>query len=630
MTPSVGSLSNGLFTAPSVINTAQSVTITATSVADPTKSASATVQLTPIVSIGINPLTATLTASQSQQFTAAVTGNANTSVTWSMTPSVGSLSNGLFTAPSVINTAQSVTITATSVADPTKSASATVRLTPIVSVGINPLTATLAASQSQQFTAAVTGNANTSVTWSMTPSVGSLSNGLYTAPSVITTAQSVTITATSVADPTKSASATVQLTPIVSIGINPLTATLAASQSQQFTAAVTGSANTSVTWSMTPSVGSLSNGLFTAPSVINAAQSVTITATSVADPTKSASATVQLTPIVSVGINPLTATLAASQSQQFTAAVTGNANTSVTWSMTPSVGSLSNGLYTAPSVITTAQSVTITATSVADPTKSASATVQLTPIVSIGINPLTATLAASQSKQFTAAVTGSANTSVTWSMTPWVGSLSNGLFTAPSVINTAQSVTITATSVADPTKSASATVRLTSIVSVGINPLTAILTASQSLQFTAVVTGSANTSVTWSMASRRSIGSLANGLYTAPSVIHNSDSVTITATSVADPTKSASAVIQLKSKGAAPTVRTTSVSNVTAHDSLQISTTAGTGMQSNTSPAVLSAASLKPGPMAPDSMVTVFGDQLGSRVSRLQSSPFLPHLGIAR
>src|SRR5206468_651488 len=120
----------------------------------------------PSVNVGVSPLSATLTASQSRQFTATVTGNANTSVTWSMTPSVGSLSNGLYTAPAVISSAQSVTITATSAADSSKSASATVQLVPGVSVSLTPPNVSLSALQSVQLTATVTGNSNTAVTWS--------------------------------------------------------------------------------------------------------------------------------------------------------------------------------------------------------------------------------------------------------------------------------------------------------------------------------------------------------------------------------------------------------------------------------------------------------------------------------
>jgi hypothetical protein len=79
---------------------------------------------------------------------------------------------------------------------------------------------------------------------------------------------------------------------------------------------------------------------------------------------------------VSIVVFPSTASLGPSQSQQFSATVTGSGNTSVTWSVSPSVGSInSNGLYMAPAVIGTAQSVTVRATSQADPSKSATATV---------------------------------------------------------------------------------------------------------------------------------------------------------------------------------------------------------------------------------------------------------------
>ncbi len=51
--------------------------------------------------------------------------------------------------------------------------------------------------------------------------------------------------------------------------------------------------------------------------------------------------------------------------------------------------------------------------------------------------------------------------SVTWSLNPHLGSIDQkGLYTAPSSIPSSQRVTVTATSVADPTKTASATVRL--------------------------------------------------------------------------------------------------------------------------------------------------------------------------
>jgi|SRR5579871_233169 len=83
---------------------------------------------------------------------------------------------------------------------------------------------------------------------------------------------------------------------------------------------------------------------------------------------------------VSVTITPGSSSLTASQGAQFYATVANTSNTAVTWSLSPAVGTLySGGYYAAPSSITNTQAVTVTATSVADPTKSASAVVTLNP-----------------------------------------------------------------------------------------------------------------------------------------------------------------------------------------------------------------------------------------------------------
>jgi uncharacterized protein (TIGR03437 family) len=84
-------------------------------------------------------------------------------------------------------------------------------------------------------------------------------------------------------------------------------------------------------------------------------------------------------PSVTISIVIPATTLSVGQIQQFTAIVSNDANTGVIWSLS-GPGSISpSGLYTPPSVITSKQTVTLTATSVADPSKSVSATITLTP-----------------------------------------------------------------------------------------------------------------------------------------------------------------------------------------------------------------------------------------------------------
>jgi len=94
----------------------------------------------------------------------------------------------------------------------------------------------------------------------------------------------------------------VAITPVqsnVTVSVSPPLAALTITQSQQFTATVQNTSNTSVTWSVdgntggSSTVGTISpSGIYTPPS---AAGTHTITATSVADPTKRATATVAVT-----------------------------------------------------------------------------------------------------------------------------------------------------------------------------------------------------------------------------------------------------------------------------------------------------------------------------------------------
>lgn len=455
---------SGLYTAPATITTQQTVTVTATSQADTTKTASATITLDPPVSVTVNPPTATVYGGASQQFQATVLYATNTGVTWSSMPATGAgtiSSAGVYTAPATVSSAQAVTVTATSQQDTTKSASATVTLTP-VSVTVNPPTATLYAGGTQQFAATVSYTSNTAVNWTINPSVGSVSaTGLYTAPATIATQQTVTVTAASAFDSTKSASATITLYPPVSVTVSPSTATVYGGGTQAFTATVVNTMNTAVTWSISPANGAGSidpnSGIYTAPATVSSQQTITVTATSQANNAVMGTATITLSPPVSVTVTPTTPTVAAGTTQQFSAAVQYSSNTAVNWTLNPATGAgtiSSTGLYTAPASVATQETVMVTATSQADGTKSATASITLTPSGGVTITPSTVTLSAGQTQQFTATV------GVTWSISPAsVGSIdSNGLYTAPSCVDNGQTVTVTATSTSNPSQIATATI----------------------------------------------------------------------------------------------------------------------------------------------------------------------------
>ena len=176
-------------------------------------------------------------------------------------------------------------------------------------------------------------------------------------------------------------------TTTVSVTISPTTASIAGGGTQQFTATVTGSTNTAVTWAVSGTAGGnavtgtiSATGLYTAPTVLPASTTQTITATSQADTTKIATATVTLTaPSVTISISPATASVPAGGTLQFTPTVTSSDNnTAVTWSVNgctivANCGTVSStGLYTAP-LSPPREAITVTATSVSNGAFSASA-----------------------------------------------------------------------------------------------------------------------------------------------------------------------------------------------------------------------------------------------------------------
>jgi hypothetical protein len=197
--------------------------------------------------------------------------------------------------------------------------------------------------------------------------------------------------------------------PSVVVSISPVTQGVVVGKTQQFTATVTGSTNVAVTWAVNQSssgnatLGTISaTGLYAAPAAVPAPNAVTVTATSVADSNQSASATVTVQPTVT--ISPTLQGVEIGKTQQFTATVTGSANSAATWSVNQIPGGNANvgmisptGLYTAPAAVPTPNAVTVTATSVADSNQSASAKVTVQPagarpqVASISVSPVVIT-----------------------------------------------------------------------------------------------------------------------------------------------------------------------------------------------------------------------------------------------
>ena len=177
---------------------------------------------------------------------------------------------------------------------------------------------------------------------------------------------------------------------------------------------------------------------------------------------------------VFVNVAPTAAPVQVDKQKQFTATVIGDANQSVTWDVNGTIGGYAavgfidsiSGLYTAPASVPTPPTVTIHATSKAVAAVVGSASVTITPPppppVTISISPTVASVAATKTVQFKATVKNTANTAVVWKVNGVVGGNATkgtvsaaGLYTAP---GKPASVKVSATSVADGTKTATASV----------------------------------------------------------------------------------------------------------------------------------------------------------------------------
>jgi len=432
-----------------------------------------------------------------------------------------------------------------------------------VSVSIEPKgPVTLLPFQTQTFTATVKRGKTSTVIWSLDPAIGSISSeGIYKAPASISTGQTVKVIARSQDDLGRTATATVLLAPMP-IQIDPPTTALGPNQSTQFSAEpATFSVEEAedlglaVDWSVDPAVGTITPaGVYTAPASIPAAQNVTVTATSKTAPAISAHAKVFLkqSTAIQVTLSPKRTSLGASERRQFTATLNPNSGEAILWSVNPPIGSVSpQGLYAAPTLITAARQVQVMATLASDSNVAGIANVTLQPIA---VSPITATV---NGKQIVlhATVMHASNTNLLWSINPQIGGISaEGIYTEPTNLPTDTDVTVTAASQADPTRFSRFVIHLKPKITVTFNPHPGAMTNSQQYQFTATVSGTQNTGVTWSITGPGTL--LPNGLYTAPATIPPGGAmVQIFVTSNADSGKQDSGSFRLMPNGAPQRLR---------------------------------------------------------------------------
>ena len=328
---------------------------------------------------------------------------------------------------------------------------------------------------------------------------------------------------------------------------------------------------------------------FTAPASVPPTDNrINITAASTANPTSTVTATVALTDGISVSfVQPPPASLQEGGAVSLVATVTNDTQgLGINWTAVGCGSSVcgtfnplntSSGVPTVYTASSTTGTVTIIATAAADTSKYATAVINITaPPISVTLaQPLPSSSLAPGATLTLAAIVSNdpTNAGVDWaascqgsscgSFSPkHTASGAPTVYTAPASIPTGGTVNITATSTADKTKVLKIPITITSappgisiVFTPSGSPPSFLQTGSAAKLSATVSNDSKNAGVKWTVTCQSSscgsfnpaqTASGAATTYTAPASVPASGSVTIIAVSVAEPTKTVSAIITIK------------------------------------------------------------------------------------
>ncbi len=484
---------------------------------------------------------------------------------------------------------------------------------PQITITIAPNSGTVLLGNTLSFSATVTNSSDSSVFWSVngisggSPQVGAISpEGLFTAPADLPPGGKVQVTATSHADSSKSSTAGITVSSDIAVSLSPFSSSVELGALQSFRASITssGKPDPSIRWSLSGpacpnNCGAIdANGNYTAPAILPSAPSVTLTATSVADPSRQNSITVAIASHFTLqlaapsSLQPgVTATIVAT----LTPTPGSNPNAGLSWSLSGSgcsgsaCGILSvittqsagggaiadTANYTAPATPPQPNTVVVTVTPQADPSKQAQATITIQTGPSISLLPATASLAANRRVTLTVTENGTTGSSLVWSVNGISGgnstvgelcvvasspcqNVTSGTATqvdyiAPGAIPSSNPVSVQVAIAGNPAIYSSAQITVINHILVSVFPSSVTLPPLGVQGFTASVLGTSNQAVVWQVhgsgcASSGACGSVTpSGTFTAPATPPTPNTIQIVALSQDDSTQSGTANVTISS-----------------------------------------------------------------------------------
>ena len=284
----------------------------------------------------------------------------------------------------------------------------------LTSISVGPTSVSIAAGQTQQFTAtgtysdSSTADITATTTWTSSVTAVATINTSGLATGVAAGTSSITASQAGVT----SNAATLTVTPsiLTSISVTPVSASIAGGQTQQYTATGTYSDSSTAditataTWtSSVPAIATIApSGLATGVS----AGTTSITASQAGVTSNATTLTVTPSILTAISVTPVSASIAAGQTQQYTAtgtysdSGTADITTTATWtSLAPAVATIApSGLAMGVAAGTTG----ITASQAGVTSNTATLTVTPSILTSISVTPTNTSIQVGQTQQYTA------------------------------------------------------------------------------------------------------------------------------------------------------------------------------------------------------------------------------------
>jgi len=544
------------YRAPKQMSTPAQAKLTARSTADPFAAAEVLIEI-PQVLVTLDTDKSTVRPGEEVTLRAKVANAASGRVQWSLS-GPGSLdeARAVYKAPPTLAEPAVVRIRAASVEDPTKSAEAKIELLPEPVVSVSGPNAPIPVGSTAALKADVQYVSDRTVKWQLISGPGQVDEqtGIYSAvPPMGTPAQAV-VRAVSVEWPSAYADVTIQIARL-EVRVEPASRQMRAGESAQFTASVANGTSATVRWRVLSGPGTVSDrGLYTAPADLAEPAAAVVRAESEEDPGAYAEAVVAVIPRPVLTVEPKSAELRVGETARFSASLQ-YLGGGVLWSLDgdEAFGSISSdGLYRAPDGLPEGMNrveVVVRATAEADPSLTAEAKIAVRQ-VRVAAAPARYELNLGESVQLTARVSGASpgRDGVVWRLVAGVGQVDEqtGMYHAPAAGRTPMEVVLQAVSEDDPRAVASVEVSIRR-VEVRVAPSEVTVRPGEEVTFAAEVINSTDRTVRWQVVEGTgSIGE--DGRYRAPSKVEGPAQAVVRATSRADDSVYADAVVHLKGR----------------------------------------------------------------------------------